>query len=129
MNMEEIQEYAVLLGMNREGDEEFFYIAREGLKAPLPSPWKPCKTLEGEIFYFNFSTGESTWDHPCDEHFRELYEKERDNPEREANRAERVVSWEFVGCSKVRRGVVDSLPIGAMAAGGSAPRRRWSRAD
>jgi hypothetical protein len=23
-------------------DREFFYIAREGLKAPLPNPWKPC---------------------------------------------------------------------------------------
>jgi hypothetical protein len=25
---------------------------------------------KGEIYYFNFSTGESIWDHPCDEHFR-----------------------------------------------------------
>lgn len=23
-----------------------------------------------EIYYFNFITGESIWDHPCDEHFR-----------------------------------------------------------
>jgi len=30
-----------------------------------------------EIYYFNFATGESTWDHPCDEFYRTLYEKEK----------------------------------------------------
>jgi hypothetical protein len=33
-------------------------VAREGLKAPLPADWKPCKSPEGEIYYFNFTTGE-----------------------------------------------------------------------
>merc|ERR1712066_517218 len=47
-------------------------------KAPLPHPWKPCQTgKEGEIFYFNFETGESVWDHPCDEYHRALYQRER----------------------------------------------------
>ena len=32
----------------------------------------------GEIYYFNFSTGDSVWDHPCDEHFREMVLKERE---------------------------------------------------
>lgn len=32
----------------------------------------------GELYYFNFSTGDSVWDHPCDEHFREMVVKERD---------------------------------------------------
>ena len=32
----------------------------------------------GEIYYFNFATGDSVWDHPCDEHFRELVVKERE---------------------------------------------------
>ena len=45
---EEIQEYAVWLGMNKDKDKDLFYIAKEGLKAPLPPPWKPCKTAEGE---------------------------------------------------------------------------------
>ncbi len=31
----------------------------------------------GEIYYFNFSTGDSVWDHPCDEYFREMVEEER----------------------------------------------------
>jgi hypothetical protein len=72
---EEVQEYAVWLGMDKETDRDLFYIAKEGLKAPLPPPWKPCKTSEGEIFYFNFSTGESAWDHPCDDFYRKQYEE------------------------------------------------------
>jgi hypothetical protein len=34
----------------------------------LPEEWKPCKTSDTEeIYYFNFKSGDSTWDHPCDE--------------------------------------------------------------
>jgi hypothetical protein len=33
-------------------------VAREGLKAPLPPDWKPCKSPDGEVYYFNFSNGE-----------------------------------------------------------------------
>lgn len=34
--------------------------------------------VTGEIYYFNFSTGQSTWDHPCDEHYRRLVAQERE---------------------------------------------------
>ena len=37
----EIREYAQFLGMNLESDQAYFWIAREGLKAPLPKDWKP----------------------------------------------------------------------------------------
>ena len=30
-----------------------------------------------EIYYFNFQTGESSWDHPCDKYYVELLERER----------------------------------------------------
>jgi hypothetical protein len=75
-SQEEILEYAKWLGMDVEADEDFFYIAKEGLKAPLPSEWKPCKTTdtEEEIYYFNFATGDSTWDHPCDEKYKSMYQ-------------------------------------------------------
>jgi centrosomal protein CEP164 len=39
----EIDEYAQWLGMTEE-DQDLMWIAREGLKAPLPEHWKPCKT-------------------------------------------------------------------------------------
>ena len=41
-----------------EKDRDLFWVAEEGLKAPLPKEWKPCKSPEGEIYYFNFETGE-----------------------------------------------------------------------
>ncbi len=64
--------------MDEEKDKELFWIAREGLKAPLPKDWKPCKTTDTEeIYYFNFASGESTWDHPCDEYYRKLYEENK----------------------------------------------------
>lgn len=34
--------------------------------------------ITGEIYYFNFANGQSTWDHPCDEHYRELVVQERE---------------------------------------------------
>ena len=70
---EEILEYAKWLGMDIEQEKDLFWIAREGLKAPLPENWKPCKTGDEEIYYFNFSTGESVWDHPCDEYYRKVH--------------------------------------------------------
>ncbi|OLP90040.1 Centrosomal protein of 164 kDa [Symbiodinium microadriaticum] len=65
---EKVEEYAEWLGMDLEKDRDLFWIA-------LPAPWKPCESEDGEIFYFNFETGESVWDHPCDEHYRKVYEK------------------------------------------------------
>lgn len=63
-SQEEILEYAKFLGMDIVKDRQFFYIAKEGLKAPLPPPWKPCKTRDEEIYYFNFETEECIWEHP-----------------------------------------------------------------
>ena len=37
----DIDEYAKLLGMDLVADKEFMWVAREGLKAPLPDSWKP----------------------------------------------------------------------------------------
>ena len=43
---DEVIEYAKWLGMDLEKDRDLFYIAKEGLKAPLPENWKPCKTTD-----------------------------------------------------------------------------------
>jgi hypothetical protein len=70
---EEIEEYAKWIGMDLPEDNEFLYIAREGLQAPLAAPWKPCKTSAGEVYYFNFESAQSQWEHPSDEHYRQLF--------------------------------------------------------
>ncbi|KAH6560208.1 hypothetical protein BASA60_000407 [Batrachochytrium salamandrivorans] len=76
---EEVFEYAKFLGMDPDTEKHLLWIARDSLKAPLPSDWKPCQTDDGNIYYFNFKTGVSIWDHPCDEHFRTLYQTEKKN--------------------------------------------------
>merc|ERR1719498_609600 len=61
-----------------EEDRELLWIARQGLKAPLPSEWKPCQRRDtGDIFYYNFETEESVWDHPCDKYFIQLFQDEK----------------------------------------------------
>jgi centrosomal protein CEP164 len=53
---DEIEEYAKYLGMDLGLDRQLFYIAKEGLKAPLPDPWKPCRSPGGQIYYYNFGS-------------------------------------------------------------------------
>lgn len=81
---DEVVEYAEWLGMDLTKDVDFLWIAREGLKAPLPPAWKACES-DGEIFFFNFRTGQSEWDHPSDMYCRKMYHRakaERDAPVR-----------------------------------------------
>ncbi|XP_062257529.1 centrosomal protein of 164 kDa-like [Platichthys flesus] len=75
---QEIQEYAREIGLDPGSEPELLWLAREGVVTPLPPEWKPCQDVTGEIYYFNFSSGQSTWDHPCDEHYRLLVAQERE---------------------------------------------------
>ncbi|KAM9853078.1 uncharacterized protein cep164 isoform 2-T2 [Aulostomus maculatus] len=75
---QEIKEYAKEIGIDPDTEPELMWLAREGIVAPLPPEWKPCQDVTGDIYYFNFSTGQSTWDHPCDEHYRRLVAEERE---------------------------------------------------
>lgn len=60
--------------MDMQGDKDLFYIAKEGLKAPLPGPWKPLKSpREGNIYYYNFESQELQKEHPCDDYYRKYY--------------------------------------------------------
>jgi hypothetical protein len=73
----EISDYASWLGLEQGTEKELFWLAREALRAPLPPYWRPCNTQDGEIYYFNFSTGDSLWDHPMDALFKKSVEQER----------------------------------------------------
>ncbi|XP_054581250.1 centrosomal protein of 164 kDa [Eptesicus fuscus] len=74
---QEILEFAREIGIDPTKEPELMWLAREGIVAPLPAEWKPCQDITGDIYYFNFSNGQSTWDHPCDEHYRNLVIQER----------------------------------------------------
>ncbi|KAG7270536.1 hypothetical protein CRUP_026428 [Coryphaenoides rupestris] len=74
---QEIHEYAREIGIDPDREQDLLWLAREGIAAPLPQEWKPCQDVTGDVYYFNFSTGQSTWDHPCDEHYRGMVTQER----------------------------------------------------
>ncbi|XP_076832522.1 uncharacterized protein LOC143477686 [Brachyhypopomus gauderio] len=75
---QDIHDFARQIGIDPEREPELLWLAREVAVAPLPPEWKPCQDVTGEVYYFNFSTGQSTWDHPCDEHYRQLVTQERE---------------------------------------------------
>lgn len=71
-------EYAKYLGIDPIREKDLLYIAKEGLKAPLPSDWKPIQDQHGDVYYHNFETEETKVEHPCDEYYRNLVLKERE---------------------------------------------------
>lgn len=73
----ELEEYAEYIGIDPAKEPELMWIAKEGLRAPLPEGWRACLTNDNEIYYFNFQSGNSLWDHPMDEQYREMVVAER----------------------------------------------------
>ena len=59
--------------MDVDKDNEFLWIAEEGLKAPVPEPWQTYFNENDEIFYVNTATGEKMYDHPLDDKYRQLF--------------------------------------------------------
>jgi hypothetical protein len=74
-----ISEHAVYLGMDPVVDVEHLWIAEEALSAPLPPEWQQDETDEGEVYYFREETGESSWTHPLDDHYRDMYQEAKQN--------------------------------------------------
>lgn len=71
----DVREYAHFLGMDLEKDKKYFYIAKEGLKAPLPEQWQPFQNkLDDQVYYVNAETGEKQLEHPCDEFYKKKFE-------------------------------------------------------
>ncbi|KAG5503856.1 hypothetical protein JIQ42_07374 [Leishmania sp. Namibia] len=78
----ELEEYAEYIGIDPAKEPELMWIAKEGLRAALPDGWRACQTEDNEVYYFNFQTGESLWDHPMDEHYKSQVLSERAKRER-----------------------------------------------
>uniref|UniRef100_A0A1I8I714 WW domain-containing protein n=1 Tax=Macrostomum lignano TaxID=282301 RepID=A0A1I8I714_9PLAT len=77
---EELLDYARTIGIDPDREPQLMHLAKEGLVAPLPPDWRPVQDLSKSneaIYYFNFVTGQSSWEHPCDEHYRALVRAER----------------------------------------------------
>ena len=59
--------------MDLEKDADLLYIAEEGLKAPVPEPWKAYSNENDEIYYENSDTKEIIYDHPLDQKYKRKF--------------------------------------------------------
>ena len=83
-----VLEHAKFLGMDDPDgkDAEFLYIAEEALTSPLPENWEQGVSEDGVPYHYNSVTGESIWEHPRDQEFRELYQKKKKEKREETRR-------------------------------------------
>ncbi|CCW62258.1 unnamed protein product [Phytomonas sp. EM1] len=72
---EEVEQYALSLGMKLPEDKMFLPIARAGLKELLPQEWRPCRNSKNDLYYFNFKTGETSSKHPVDCIYEKRYQE------------------------------------------------------
>jgi len=63
------------------------WLAKEALLAEVPEGWETGSTPEGTMYYFNATTGESSWEHPLDGVYRQRYAELKANPARAARRS------------------------------------------
>ncbi|XP_053951149.1 centrosomal protein of 164 kDa [Anastrepha ludens] len=75
---EEIQDYALMVGIDPVKEPHLLYLAKEGLMQALPTDWKICYSEEKcGHYYYNTKTKQSQWDHPLDVVYREMVEQAR----------------------------------------------------
>ncbi|CBJ27760.1 hypothetical protein Esi_0084_0059 [Ectocarpus siliculosus] len=78
--VEAVTRHAKYLGMDPERDGAYMWIAEEALSAEVPEGWVTGEgegEYEGLVYYYNEATGESTWDHPLDEYYREKLKRKK----------------------------------------------------
>mmetsp|Transcript_42752 Transcript_42752/g.125468 ORF Transcript_42752/g.125468 Transcript_42752/m.125468 type:complete len:1353 (-) Transcript_42752:1502-5560(-) len=72
---EDVLEYAVYLGMDPAEDADLLWIAEEALTAGEPDGWVEQMDPNGNVYYYNATTGQSSRQHPLDEYYMHLYLK------------------------------------------------------
>ncbi len=58
--------------MDVAGDADLLYIAEWALTAPVPEGWTVHLDQEGHEFFYNAANNKSSYEHPMDEHYKEV---------------------------------------------------------
>jgi centrosomal protein CEP164 len=70
----DLYEYCLSLGIDADQDEDLVWVVHEAFNAPLPGTFAEYTNEEGRVYYFNEVTGQSSWEHPLDQVYREVLE-------------------------------------------------------
>lgn len=68
----DLYEYCLSLGVDADQDEDLLWVVHEAFNAPLPGNVAEYTNEEGRVYYFNEVTGQSSWEHPLDQVYREV---------------------------------------------------------
>ena len=85
-------------------DQGLLYLAREGLKAPIPPNWVPYQSREGEIYYKHKITQEKTLDHPTDIEYKKKYDQQKEKMARK--------NLKSIGLKQQLGGIGGMAPLG-----------------
>merc|ERR1719440_2298199 len=70
----EMLEYVKGLDIDPVKESDMLWIAEEAFNAPLPPNWSEHFDDQGRVYFHNGATGESAWQHPMDDMFRQVVE-------------------------------------------------------
>ena len=60
--------------MDLKEDRHLFYLAREGIRAPLPPNYRPCRPSgTTTTYYFDSVSRQLHLEHPCDIHYKKEF--------------------------------------------------------
>ena len=74
-DMTEIIEFAKYLGIDPGKESSLLWIAQEAINAALPTGWTDHTDENGNVYFYNTKTKESTWTHPLDDHYKRLVQR------------------------------------------------------
>ncbi len=75
-----ILEFAETLGIDSMKEPYLLWVAEEAVRQPVPNPWVELEQ-DGNTYYHNLVTGETTWNNPTDHVYRELVDNIHRNPD------------------------------------------------
>ncbi|QDZ23452.1 hypothetical protein HOP50_10g59910 [Chloropicon primus] len=93
---EEVRDMCTYLGIDtsmESGESGLAWIAKQAIQAALPPDWYEAEDEEGNNFYFNAKSGDSSTSHPLDEYFLALVKSERRMKQKLEHRRQTILAY------------------------------------
>lgn len=80
--------FLCLLPCCRWQDAGLLYIAELALTAPCPDGWTVHLDNDGSEFFYNPTTQASTYEHPMDQHYRDMYQQKKQEQQQQQQQSQ-----------------------------------------